>query len=57
MYNMTFYEMKNSVVVAYANFEASRMRELEQMDKNMFEDVIRELEEEMEFILNRFWED
>ena len=56
MYHMTYFEMKDSVINSLANFYSSRLRELEQMDKEMFNDIIEELEKEMNIIIKRFWE-
>lgn len=53
---MTYIEMKQAVINAYANFNSSRLRELEQMDKGMFDDIIKELEDVMGITLKRFWE-
>jgi len=53
---MTYIEMKQAVINAYANFYSSRLRELEQMDKGMFDDIIKELEDVMGITLKRFWE-
>ena len=53
---MTYLEMKDSVIYSLANFYSSRLRELEQMDKEMFNDIIKELEKEMNITIKRFWE-
>lgn len=52
----TYYEMKNAVINALANFYSSRLRELAQMDKEMFNDIIEEIEKDMDISINRFWE-
>ena len=55
--NMTYLEMRSSIIYALANFYSSRLRELEKRDKETFDDIIKGLEEEMEITLERFWED
>ena len=54
---MTYLEMREAIINAYANFYSSRLIELRQRDKETFDDIIKELEEEMEIKLERFWED
>ena len=53
----TYLEMKNAVINALANFYSSRLRELSNMDKDMFDDIIEELEKDMDITIKRFWED
>ena len=54
--NITRTEMKQAVINAFANFYSSRLRELEQIDKEMFDDIIKELENEVGITFKRFWE-
>lgn len=51
---LTYIELKDSIINALANFYSSRLRELSLDDR--FEDVIKELEGIMEITINRFWE-
>lgn len=54
---MTYLEMKDAVINALANFYSSRLRELEQKDQEIFNDIIAELEKDMDITIKRFWED
>ena len=54
---MTYLEMKDAVINALANFYSSRLRELANMDRRWFDDIIEELEAEMDITIKRFWEE
>lgn len=51
---MTYYEMKESVVLALANLNNDRLSELKWIEPRWFDDIIEELEEEMNISLKKY---